>query len=240
MIFEKLLRESIEELLMEYKRSATSEEVDLIRQREGIKFSTDKGHPTQRANTVATYRKFYGFINSKNKAGVGLDYSAGLGIGSDTLRVEYDANIDSYEIYPHADSVGITYEGEDSLPNKEYDYIINSAVLNVLPQDIRDRVVVDIWEHLKYGGQAIIGVRSRADVLTAKTAYVIDKETAEVIDRSRGSYQKGFTPYELKTYIESLIPDAVVANINGLSQVTVLIFKEAYLQDITSEEEEDF
>jgi hypothetical protein len=237
-IFAGLLREAI--ALLEYKRSSTQEEVQLIRQREGIKFSTDKGHPTQRANTVATYRKFWGYINSKLKAGKGLDYSAGLGMGSEALRAEYDANIDSYEMYPHESAKGLTYEGEGSLPTAtKYDYIINSAVLNVVPQDIRDGIVVDIWEHLNFGGQAIIGVRSRADVLGTKTAYVIDKETAEVIDRSRGSYQKGFTPFELKSYIESLLPDAVVSNITGLSQVAVIIFKEAYL-DKPEEEEEDF
>jgi hypothetical protein len=215
-----------ESLLNEYKRSLTHQEVAAIRDRENIKFSTSKGHPTQRANTKATYRKFFEMLPEELRQGRGLDYSAGLGQGSDTLRTEYGANIESYEPFPTETAVDITYSGLNSLPDGEYDYIFNSAVLNVVEQDIRDAIVLDIWNHLKAGGQAIIGVRTRADVLGAKTAYVIDNEGGEVIDRMRGSYQKGFTSSELKEYVQDLLPDAIVMRVSGLSQEVVRVYKD--------------
>jgi hypothetical protein len=101
-------------------------------------------------------------------------------------------------------------------------------VLNVVEKDVRDSIVLDIWDHLKPGGQAIIGVRSRADVLGAKTAYVINHDTGEVIDRVRGSYQKGFTRAELSEYIRDLIPEAAsrAVDVSGMSQVVIRIFKD--------------
>jgi hypothetical protein len=212
--------------------SLSSAEVQEIRDREGIKFSTDKGHPTQRANTKATYIKFYDKITSslvtigKDLDDLkGLDYSAGLGIGSVTLR-GLGANIDSYEPFPHNAAEDITYSGLNSLPDKTYDYIINSAVLNVVEQDIRDSIVFDIWNHLAPGGVAVFGVRSKTDVLGAKSAYIINAENGEVIDRMRGSYQKGFTSSELFQYIGKLLPEAALTQITGLSQVVVLAYKD--------------
>ena len=60
------------------------------------------------------------------------------------LRKDHDADIESYEPFPHSKAVDITHSGLNSLPNKKYDYILNSAVLNVVEQDIRDFIVKDI------------------------------------------------------------------------------------------------
>lgn len=214
-----------EEFEIAHKPSHTSKEVEEIRAKEGIKFIPDDGHPTQRSNTVATYEKFYKLIPDHNKEGVGLDYSAGLGLGSELLRNNHNAHIESYEPFPHATkAVNITHKGLNSLPNRKYDYIINSAVLNVVEQDIRDGIVKDIWNHLKPEGIAIIGVRSKADVMGTKTALRISD--TEIIDRTRGSYQKGFTSGELKSYIQSLLPDAAINMVSGMSQVVVKISKD--------------
>jgi SAM-dependent methyltransferase len=219
---------SIKHLFAEAMFGATAADVAAIRDKENIKFRTDNGHPTQRSNTVATYKKFFELLPPELQAGVGLDYSAGLGMGSDMLRSIFGANIESYEPFPHKNAVDITYAGLGNLPNKQYDYIFCSAVLNVVEKDVRDSIVLDIWDHLKPGGQAIIGVRSRADVLGAKTAYVINHDTGEVIDRVRGSYQKGFTRAELSEYIRDLIPEAAsrAVDVSGMSQVVIRIFKD--------------
>jgi hypothetical protein len=158
---------------------------------------------------------------------IGLDYSSGLGVGSSTLRSEFGANIESYEPYPSNNAVDITYAGLNSLPDKEYDYIINSAVLNVVEQDIRDSIVLDIWNHLKAGGVAVIGVRSFADVMGTKTALIVNAEKGEIIDRQRGSYQKGFKIQELKDYISGLLPEAIVQRVDmPVSQVAVFVYKD--------------
>jgi hypothetical protein len=221
----KTFKTFITESLTDYSKSLSKAEVQDIRDKEGITFSTDKGHPTQRSSTKATYLKFYNLLPSEIRLGQGLDYSAGLGLGSDILR-SVGASIDSYEPFPHEDAKDITYAGLNSLPNKQYNYIINSVVLNVVEQDLRDEIVLDIWEHLLPGGCAIFGVRSKADVLSAKTAYIINYDNGEVIDRTRGSYQKGFTSSELFAYIQDLLPDAALRQVSGLSQVVVMAFKD--------------
>jgi len=228
-------------IINEYHRSLTQAEVQEIRDREGIKFSTDKGHPTQRANTISTYAKFYELVQKRlvtigrdEESLIGLDYSSGLGLGAETIRLA-GGNIESYEPFPHENSKDITYAGLNSLPSdKKYDYIINSVVLNVVEQDIRDGIVLDIWDHLKAGGIAIIGVRSKADVLGAKSAYVIDEENGEIIDTIRGSYQKGFTSEELRGYLIDMLPDAIVMRNTGFSQIVCIIYKEE--EWITDEE----
>jgi GNAT superfamily N-acetyltransferase len=216
-----------QEILNEYTQSQTQSQVNAIRKKEGIAFNTSKGHPTQRTSTTATYLKFYKLLTPEEQKGEGLDYSAGLGKGSALLRQEFDANIESYEPFPHEDSEDITYVGLNSLPDKLYDYIFCSAVLNVVEQDIRNFIVQDIFAHLKPGGEAIIGVRSKADVLSARTAYVIDAENGEIIDRVRGSYQKGFTGPELREYISTILPEASVTRVevSGFSQIVVRVAK---------------
>jgi hypothetical protein len=224
--FEKYLAEAEEnEYDVKHSSGMTSAQVDEVRKKEGIKFSPDAGHPTQRSNTTATYIKFYNSLPDELKKGQGLDYSAGLGVGSHALR-SAGAKIESYEPFPHERATDITHKGLNSLPNKQYDYILNSAVLNVIEQDIRDHVVLDIWNHLKPEGCAIIGVRSKADVMGTKTALVLSQENSEILDRSRGSYQKGFTSGELKSYIQRLLPDAAIMMVSGMSQVVVKIFKD--------------
>ena len=214
-------------IINEYINSKTKEQVDAIRKKERISFRTSAGHPTQRTNTTSTYLKFYKLLTPEEQQGIGLDYSAGLGKGSAILRQEFNANIESYEPFPHEDSEDITYSGVSSLPDKLYDYIFCSAVLNVVEQDIRDYIVQDIFAHLKPGGEAIIGVRSKADVLSARTAYVIDAENGEIIDRVRGSYQKGFTGSELREYISTILPEAAVTKVevSGFSQIVVRVYR---------------
>jgi hypothetical protein len=226
-----------QKILNEYTNSKTKEQVDALRKKEGISFRTSAGHPTQRPNTTSTYLKFYKLLTPEEQQGKGLDYSAGLGKGSALLRQEFNANIESYEPFPHENSEDITYSGLNSLPDKLYDYIFCSAVLNVVEQDIRNFIVLDIYAHLKPGGQAIIGVRSKADVLSARTAYVIDAENGEIIDRVRGSYQKGFTGPELREYISDILPEAAVTRVevSGFSQIVVRVARsewDAY-EDLT-------
>lgn len=51
----------------------------------------------------------------------------------------------------------------------KYDMILNSHVLNVVPDDIKKIIISDMYELLKDGGQAVIQVRTESDVASAKT-----------------------------------------------------------------------
>jgi hypothetical protein len=100
------------------------------------------------------------------------------------------------------------------------------VVLNVVESDIRNSIMMDMWTILKLGGEIVVGVRSAKDVMSnIKGGLIVDVERSEMLDRRRGSYQKGFTSEELKSYVESILPEAIVENIKGMSQVVVKIKK---------------
>ena len=51
----------------------------------------------------------------------------------------------------------------------DYDFILNSHVLNVVMDDVKKIIIEDMYELLKEGGKAIIQVRTESDVASAKT-----------------------------------------------------------------------
>lgn len=51
----------------------------------------------------------------------------------------------------------------------DYDFILNSHVLNVVMDDVKKIIIEDMYELLKKGGKAIIQVRTESDVASAKT-----------------------------------------------------------------------
>lgn len=210
----------------EYGADLSSDEINKIRQKEGIKYNTDKGHPTQIKGTETTYRKILEIIPPELKKGEGLDYSAGRAHGTEYIKSQ-GHNIEAYEPFPNQDRIGhIDHVGLGSLPpNKQYDYIICSCVLNVVPIDIRDSIVNDIWKHLKVGGSAFITTRGK-DVLTVSNPVMLSRDNMEVIVRSTGAYQKGFTNPELRQYIKGLLPNASIVSLN-VSSAAVKITKDA-------------
>lgn len=106
-------------------------------------------NPTQISSTVSTYRKIFDILKAQGFTGTILDASSGMGIGTRTGRKEYGFDVEDIEPYPDK-SYTPMYRDYSKL-HKKYDAIISSAVLNVLPQDQRDALVVKMGQLLKHG-----------------------------------------------------------------------------------------
>lgn len=182
-------------------------------------------NPTQIAGTVKTYDKIYDIIEQDDnftKDSKILDASSGLGIGTAAGR-ERGLNVDDVEPYP-SKNYSPKYTDYSAIEDK-YDYIISNAVLNVLPQDLRDDAVFTMGELLKDGGKMYINVRGK-DVLSNKSNVVLS-EPMEVYVESTGSYQKGFTQKELVAYLEDALGDNYsVEPTKQFGAVSVVVTKE--------------
>ena len=65
---------------------------------------------------------------------------------------------------------GSLIELSEKLPSNYYDIILNSHVLNVVEKDeIKENILADMYDKLLEGGMAIIEVRTKNDVESAKT-----------------------------------------------------------------------
>jgi len=176
-----------------------------------------RAQTTQRANTKATYQK----VKKLLKDGVTLDFGAGLGIGGEVLEA------DTLEPFPQG-GFEPNFLDAEAIPSSSYDNVTNLNTLNVVPRDIRDGIVRDIGRVLKPGGQAIITTRPKADVLSTKNAQPASEEGA--IITGTGSFQKGFTPKELKDYVGDVLGDeytvtALGSKKTGIGVPTVRIEK---------------
>ena len=170
---------------------------------------SEKRNPTQIASTQGTYRKIYTILKNQGFTGTILDASSGLGLGTKVGREEFGFDVDDIEPYPDA-SYKPKYTDYSRL-HKQYDAIISSAVLNVLPQDQRDALVVKMGELLRPGGKMYITTRGTDVESLAKTGKNIHLGNMEWIETVKGSYQKGFTQSELKAYLEDALgPDFTV------------------------------
>ena len=181
-----------------FGKSVTSSELDEFRTQHKIteiKLKKTGAHPTQRDITKATYEKIKQFL----KEGFTIDFGAGKNIA-----VKAGIKADSFEPFPEK-GFEPTFKDSSKIPSNSYDNVINNAVLNVVPQDIRDNLVREIGRILKVGGKAFINVRGK-DVFNSKHT-VISKENMEVIVDSTGAYQKGFTKEELVGYLGEVLGD---------------------------------
>lgn len=157
------------------------------------------GHSTQIKNTLPTYEKLFNTIADKDLDI--LDASSGLGYGT-RKGLEMGFKVDDVEPFPTSEyAPKFRSYGEI---DKQYDVIISNAVLNVIPQDTRDNLVLTMADLLKDGGEMYIMTRGR-DVLNAATAEIISEESAEVYLPKQTSYQKGFTVKELTAYVQTLL-----------------------------------
>lgn len=161
-------------------------------------------NPTQITGTVKSYRKIYDALQAENFDGTILDASSGLGYGTRAGREEYGFNVDDIEPFPDA-KYQPNYTDYSTL-DKTYDVIISNAVLNVIPQDLRDAMVVKIGEMLNPGGRAFINVRG-TDVKNAGSKVAINDDLMEYFISNTGSYQKGFTSKELVSYLKDALGD---------------------------------
>lgn len=164
----------------------------------------DTRNPTQITGTVKSYRKIYDKLRAEGFDGTILDASSGLGYGTRAGRTEYGFSVDDIEPFPDA-KYHPNYTDYSTL-DKTYDVIISNAVLNVIPQDLRDAMVVKIGEMLNPGGRAFINVRG-SDVKNAGSKVAIHADRMEYFISNTGSYQKGFTSKELVSYLQDALGD---------------------------------
>ena len=164
----------------------------------------DTRNPTQITGTVKSYRKIYDALEAAGFDGTILDARSGLGYGTRAGREEYGFRVDDIEPFP--DSKYQPKYTDYSTLDKTYDVIISNAVLNVIPQDLRDAMVVKIGEMLNPGGRAFINVRG-TDVKNAGSKVAINDDLMEYFISNTGSYQKGFTSRELVAYLKDALGD---------------------------------
>lgn len=222
----------------EWKRGVTTEEAMKIYPNmwNVTADESEKRNPTQITSTVNTYNKIYDILKAEGFDGTILDASSGLGYGTRSGIENYGFQVDDIEPYPDK---GYKPKYTDySTLNKTYDAIISNAVLNVLPQDQRDALVVKMGEMLNPGGRMFINVRSLAEIQNLQKA--IDKKTgklknvvisdSEVAETTKGSYQKGFRKSELVSYLKDALGDGYkVEPTNRFGGVSVIVTKDSAL-----------
>lgn len=149
---------------------------------------------TQIPGTEPTYRKAYDILEREKPGGRTLDYGAGLGHGSRLMGAE------SFEPFPREGFKPDFIRPED-IPTEEFDRLVNLNVLNVMPREMRDATVENIGRVMRPGGMGIVTTRGR-DVLNA--AGEAGPEPMSKIT-SIGTYQKGFSPEELREYLKYML-----------------------------------
>ena len=186
---------------------------------------SDTRNPTQVKITESSYRKIYDILKQDGFDGTILDASSGLGHGTRVGIEDYGFKVDDIEPYPSKD-YSPKYTDYSKL-DKTYDAIISNAVLNVLPQDQRDALVVKMGQMLNPGGQMFINVRGD-DVLNASSKEIINRDNLEVYITKSGSYQKGFTRNELVAYLQDALGDGYTVRAdNRFGKVSAVVTKAA-------------
>lgn len=196
----------------------------------------DTRNPTQITGTVKSYRKIYDALQAENFDGTILDASSGLGYGTRAGREEYGFDVDDIEPFPDA-KYQPNYTDYSAL-NKTYDAIISNAVLNVMPQDLRDAMVVKIGEMLNPGGRAFINVRG-TDVKNAGSKVAINDDLMEYFISNTGSYQKGFTSKELVSYLKDALGDGfTVEPTRKFGAVSAIVTRDGDTQQYSRKEKD--
>jgi hypothetical protein len=174
----------------------------------------DPSQTTQVATTDGTYLKALSYaLTRRPEAETVLDYGAGLGLGTQAMRAVYAGlNIESYELYHKRWKAEEppTYTRPEQMDGKQYDIIISSSVLNVLPEEIRKRVYIHMQNLLKPDGIMVItarpwegtsGVSKAANWSPGpevKSAYIHRKAGGGILD----VFQKGFDGHEFHDWLE--------------------------------------
>ena len=184
---------------------------------------------TQRENTRGSYVKAANIIKDREIEGDVLDYGAGLGVGTDAMTKLLGRKVDSFEINTEnwKGKAKPTYTSAKDI-DKKYDSIVSLNVVNVVPKNVRDFIVTDIFEKLNEGGTAVISSRGfKGDVANAKNFEPGPEEKSYLIKVSGDQqYQKGFDGNELVDYVQALLGDnATVIKNNTFGKTGVVITK---------------
>jgi len=185
-------------------------------------YDPENAQDTQRKNTEATYAKWADLVPPGSSV---LDFSAGLGYGTVAFR-DKGHDISAYEPYTDEAKRAVSPEFTQSteLESNAYDYVVNNAVLNVVPLSTRVEILQEINRVLKPGGTAFISVRSWGEVKKNLKAgkLVGPRETLT----STGTFQKGFKQDELYSFIQTVLPDVKVDRL-GVGDVKLQFTKPA-------------
>ncbi len=167
---------------------------------------------TQVATTTGSYKKVASKIDPDSTV---LDYGAGLGLGTDAMSEVLGKDVDSFEINVDRwkGKNKPTYTKAQDI-NKKYDSIVSLNVVNVVPREVRDFIVQDIFDNLNDNGTAYISSRGfKGDVAGAKNFTKGPEEKSIIIQRRKGGetvdvYQKGFDGKELVDYVQETLGDS--------------------------------
>ena len=196
--------------------------------------TNDNGkHTTQVAGTVGTYKKVANWIEKHlGKKIKILDASSGMGLGTQELRNQgFDIeDVEPYQSEDRKKSNPATYSSYNDVKGK-YDFIISNAVLNVIPDDWRSNVLHDMASRLNTGGKLFINTRKAGEEKGIKDKIELDSPQ-EVLVKRHGkiaSYQRFFTPKELKEWAEKELGDGYEVEIaneknsgtNGLAAIVI-------------------
>ena len=185
---------------------------------------SESRNPTQIRSTVSTYRKIYDILKAEGFNGKVLDASSGLGYGTRAGIEEYGFKVDDIEPYPDR-GYSPKYTDYSALHGK-YDVIISNAVLNVLPQDQRDALVVKMGELLADGGRMFVNVRGDDVNTLSSNPSNVKIGNMEWFVSSTGSYQKGFTRSELVAYLkDALGTDFTVQGTTKFGKAAAIVTK---------------
>jgi hypothetical protein len=172
---------------------------------------------TQIIGTLPTYGKAADIFAQRGATGQALDFGAGLGKGAKLLG----RGTHTYEPFPQGWNP--TYTNAKDIPSDAYGRLTNLNVLNVVPRDVRDEMVLDIGRTMEPGGSGIITTRG-ADVMNAKGRP--GPEPTSIIT-SRDTYQKGFTKQELEDYLRYMLGQGYDINKLNLGPAGAYIQKKA-------------
>lgn len=154
---------------------------------------------TQVATTGGTYERAGRALRERGVEGPVLDYGAGRGHGTSLLG----DSAESFEPFPNP-SFRPTYTDPAAVPSDHYAGLVNLNVLNVLPPEVRDQVVREMGRVVRPEGQMVITARGR-DVMDARGVPGPEMMSMIVGQGDRARYQKGFTPRELREYLQSTL-----------------------------------
>lgn len=156
---------------------------------------------TQVATTGGTYQRAGDVLRERGVQGPVIDYGAGRGHGTQHLGPDAE----SFEPYPNA-AFRPNYTDPAAVPSDHYGGLVNLNVLNVLPPEVRDQVVREMGRVLRPQGQGVITTRGR-DVMAARGEPGPEPMSLVIGEGDRARYQKGFTPRELREYLQGTLGD---------------------------------